>query len=102
MMFRLSIIIVLLFTSTNLFSQDLELNGDLKPGNVIIGKAVGGERVLLNDKNLPISEEGLFVFGFDRDETGEFLLQVKFKDDKVILKKLFCLKENIKCRKLIE
>ncbi len=99
-MFRLFFIFVLLFTSTNLFSQELELNGDLNPGNVIIGKAVGGVRVLLNDKNLPISKEGLFVFGFDRDETGEFLLQVKFKDDKVILKKIILPERKYKVQKI--
>jgi murein DD-endopeptidase MepM/ murein hydrolase activator NlpD len=99
-MFRLSFIIVLLFTSTNLFSQELELIGDLKPGNVIIGKAIGSERVLLNDKNLPISKEGLFVFGFDRDETGEFLLQIKFKNDKVILKKIVLPERKYKVQKI--
>ena len=75
MMFRLLFVTVLLFTSVNLFSQEIELNGELKPGNVIIGKAVGGERVLLNDKTLPISEEGLFVFGFDTTHRCNFPLK---------------------------
>jgi murein DD-endopeptidase MepM/ murein hydrolase activator NlpD len=97
---RVFFIICSFFVIVNSNAQELELIGELKPGNVIIGKAIGGERVLLNDKNLPISEKGLFVFGFDRDETGEFLLQVKFKDDKVILKKIILPERKYKVQKI--
>lgn len=52
------------------------LKGDWEQGSVIIGQAQPGSVVTLDGRRLSISPQGLFVFGFDRDATGEVVLKV--------------------------
>jgi murein DD-endopeptidase MepM/ murein hydrolase activator NlpD len=99
MIYRTILIIITAFTA-NIFPQELELYGKLEPGNVIIGIAHGVERILLNDKELNIDPNGYFVFGFDRDDKGEYLLQVKFKEGKVVLKKINLPERKYKIQKI--
>lgn len=55
----------------------LSLQGEPAPGAIIIGQTVPGAEVLLGDEPLMVNEEGYFLFGFGRDETGERPLRLR-------------------------
>jgi murein DD-endopeptidase MepM/ murein hydrolase activator NlpD len=69
------------------YSQELQLFGTAQPGNAMIGKADNILQVMLNDEKLKIDDNGVFIFGFDRDAKGTYLLKVKYKDGKSEIKK---------------
>lgn len=48
----------------------IELNGEARQGALLWGNVAPGSRVLLDDEPLQVSEAGVVVFGFGRDETG--------------------------------
>ena len=54
-----------LFGSVN--AIELELNGELTQGAILFGKVPPGSRVLFNDVELKLSDDGRFVFGIGRD-----------------------------------
>ena len=54
----------------------VELNGSAVQGGLIFGKAEPGSRVLLDGNGISISDDGRFVIGFGRDETGVRELEV--------------------------
>jgi biotin carboxyl carrier protein len=55
----------------------LSLRGEPAPGALIVGQAVPGARVWLDDRALRVNDDGYFLFGFGRDDTGERLLRVE-------------------------
>jgi len=54
----------------------LELCGNLAQGEIIRAKAEESEHVFLNDKELPVSADGIFIFAFGRDAQPQQLLQI--------------------------
>lgn len=54
----------------------LELQGDPVQGGLIFGQAAPGSTVTLDGRAVMVSEEGRFVFGFGRDDTGTVVLEV--------------------------
>jgi murein DD-endopeptidase MepM/ murein hydrolase activator NlpD len=54
----------------------LELNGEPIQGGLIFGKTDPGAQVYLDDTRVMVSQDGSFVVGFGRDETGERKLTV--------------------------
>ncbi len=72
-------VLILLFFAINLFANcKLELVGELKSGSMIIGHCKGATKVTLNSRELKLNS-GAFVFGFDRDDVGEFKLKIDTK-----------------------
>ncbi len=69
----LLVLFLLLFTGT---TAAVELKGGAIQGGLIFGKAEPGSVVLLDDTSISVSEDGYFVIGFGRDETGTRELQV--------------------------
>jgi len=61
----------------------LSLQGEPAPGAIIIGQTVPGAEVLLGDEPLMVNEEGYFLFGFGRDETGERRLRLRMGEQTV-------------------
>jgi len=61
-----------------LFSQnvlaDIKLSGEIKQGALVIGKTAINNIVTLNDKVLPLSKNGDYVFGFGRDDEKSYQL----------------------------
>ncbi|WP_448565228.1 M23 family metallopeptidase [Thalassotalea ganghwensis] len=55
---------------------NVELSGDFTQGSMIIGKTVPNSQVRLNDKILPLSDAGDFVFGFSWNDTTTYTLVV--------------------------
>ena len=77
------IVLFVAFISIPISAQEIKFLGDARPGGLIIGT---GEKILsatLNETKLQIDKNGVFLFGFDRDASGEYLLKIKFKDKKV-------------------
>jgi len=75
-------ILFLIFFSASIFAQEVKFYGEAKQGGIIIGQ---GEDIIgadLNDTNLQVDKNGYFVFGFDRDAAGTFILKIHFKDRK--------------------
>ncbi len=54
----------------------VELSGDVRQGALLWGKVPPGSSVSLDEESLRVSEEGIVVLGFGRDETGTKVLQV--------------------------
>jgi len=54
----------------------VELNGSAVQGGLIFGRAEPGSRVQLDGTGIAVSEDGRFVIGFGRDETGVRVLEV--------------------------
>ncbi len=56
--------------------SDITLKGEPVQGGLIFGQAPPGSSVKLDDTEVMVSPEGLFVIGFGRDETGIRILTV--------------------------
>jgi len=53
----------------------LELRGPLKQGGVVVGRVAPGTPVRLDGRAVRVSQDGLFVIGFDRDAPAKQTLQ---------------------------
>ena len=82
---KLLIIFTLLFT-INLLAQSVEFFGKAIPGSIIIGKGKEIKSVKLDSVDIPVDNDGYFIFGFDRDEKGIHYLTVQL-ENKTIIKK---------------
>lgn len=58
-------------------SPEIKLTGEPIQGGLVFGQAPAGSRVSLDGDEVIVSPEGLFVIGFDRDETGVRRLTVE-------------------------
>jgi len=56
--------------------EAVELEGEWRQGNVIIGRVAPGSTVSFNGRALRVSPEGMFVIGLDRDEPPKARLTV--------------------------
>lgn len=56
------------------------LHGKSLQGGLVFGQAAPGSRAFLDGKEVIVSARGNFVIGFDRDESGQRVLQI-FQDD---------------------
>ena len=54
----------------------------------------------LNDQELKVDDSGIFTFGFDRNEPDTMILNVKFKEGKVLLKKIKMHKRQYKIQRI--
>ena len=52
------------------------LRGTPIQGGLLFGRAEPGSRAFLDDAEIAVSEQGDFVIGFDRDETGQRILKI--------------------------
>jgi len=99
-MYRL-ILILLLFFCHSAFSQNkIELIGKAHPGHLMIGKTMNNSTVYLNDKQIKIDSNGVFVFGFDRDDIGKQILKIVFDDGSVETKELILQKRDYDIQKI--
>jgi len=53
-----------------------ELQGEAVQGGLVFGKAEPGSSISLDDRLIPVGDDGRFVIGFGRDETGTRKLQI--------------------------
>lgn len=57
-----------------------ELSGEPVQGGLMFGRAAPGSQVFLDGREIIVSDDGRFVIGFGRDETGERELRVRSPD----------------------
>lgn len=75
-------LVINIFCVITLSAQEIKFYGDAIPGGLMIGV---GEKIVsakLDETNLQVSKSGAFVFGFDRNANGKFILRVLFKKKK--------------------
>ncbi len=58
----------------------LELNGPMQQGGMVIGRVAPGSVVFLDEQPVKVSEQGIFVIGFDRDAPATVRLSVEYAD----------------------
>ncbi|MDH7606094.1 MAG: M23 family metallopeptidase [Melioribacter sp.] len=76
-------IIFLLIFSSRIYSQEIKFYGEPQAGGIIIGKGENVKAAWLNNKKLTVDKKGIFVFGFDRDAKGKFILKVELKNGEI-------------------
>ncbi len=62
---------------------EIRLSGEIKQGGLVIGKTNPNDVVTLNEKVLPVSTQGDYVFAFSRDDTTKYNLTVTSPTGKV-------------------
>ena len=86
---RVYTILFTVIVFSNLYNaQEIQIFGELKPGSVVFVKGEEIQSVFLDDDSLTVDEGKYFVFGFDRDAEGSYLLKIKYNNGKVLLKKI--------------
>ncbi len=82
------VFLLLIFCYVSVAAQDLRFYGEFKSGSLVIGQSDGVQWAKLDGKDLQVDENGIFAFGFDRDDNEEHLLNIKLESNKVILKRI--------------
>ncbi len=82
------VILVILLLAASILGQDVKFFGEFKQGSIVIGIAEDAVRIKLDENELNFDSRGIFTFGFDRDDNQDHLLNIKFKDGSVYLKKI--------------
>lgn len=95
-------LISLLFSLTPLFlsAQQINFTGKFEPGSLVIAEGNDIEQAYLNDTELQVDGSKIFVFGFDRNDSGKQLLKIKFADGKVSLIKIKLPEREYKVQKI--
>ena len=82
-MSRASFGLPLALASTLVWSADrVEIPSSLEQGELVIGHAPPGSHIEFNGRTLHIGDDGVFVFGLDREAPAQISLQAKFSDGK--------------------
>ena len=88
------LILLLYFLSNNVFA--VEFNGKFIQGHFIIGKTESDTKVLIDKKEVRVSDDGYFVFGISRDRKYDVVINLNKGDNKQkIVKKVQKRKYNI-------
>ncbi|MDP2039086.1 MAG: M23 family metallopeptidase [Ignavibacteria bacterium] len=77
---KLLLITFFVFVST--YAQEITFSGEAKPAGIIIAKGESITSATLNKQKLLVDKDGTFIFGFDSDAKGKFILRVKQKNQK--------------------
>jgi len=81
---------------TSSLQAEILLSGAIKQGGLVIGKTLPNNMVTLNDKILPVSTEGDYVFAFSRDDEKQYELKVTSPDGVIERKILIPTKRDYK------
>jgi len=88
------LLILAIFFPTNILA--IEFDGKFIQGHFILGKTDPNSKIIIDKKNVKVSDDGYFVFGIDRDRKFDVLITkiTNGKSEKII-KKVFKRKYNI-------
>ncbi|WP_440912051.1 M23 family metallopeptidase [Candidatus Pelagibacter sp.] len=77
-------------------AKSIEFTGKFFQGHFIVGKTDPNAKIIIDKKNIKVSDEGYFVFGIDRDRKFDLKI-TKILDNKkdIFIKKIFKRKYNI-------
>lgn len=83
-MFNLKKLIACMAAGLSIMSAqaEIKLSGEIKQGGLIIGKTHASNKVNLNEKELPVSAQGDYVFAFSRDDKTKYTLTVTSPEGK--------------------
>lgn len=97
-MFKLKVIVSLCFFSSVVFSTQakIQLSGEIKQGGLIIGKTQADNTVTLNERVLPVSSKGDYVFAFSRNDSKQYILKVTSPDGSIEQKTLVPMQRDYK------
>ena len=73
---------------TTASQAEIKLSGEISQGGLVIGQAPLNSTVKLNDKVLPLTANGDFVFGFSRDDKTSYQLSVVTANGKQEIKNI--------------
>jgi len=74
----------------------IEFNGKFIQGHFIIGQTQPGSKIIIDKKEIKVSNDGFFVFGIDRDRKFDILItNISSGKKEKIVKKVFKRKYNI-------
>ena len=82
-------LLVLSLSDGQLSAGGLVLEGKLEQGGLVFGRTESGTRIVIDDRRVRVSKEGIFLLAFDRDAPSKSSLVVIFPDgnrDERILK----------------
>jgi murein DD-endopeptidase MepM/ murein hydrolase activator NlpD len=82
-----------------IFGQSIQLDGELKAGGLVFGKAENPKSILLDGSPVVYDNLGNFVLGFDRNDTTTHLLVIEL-EDKSVIKKLVLSKREYKIQRI--
>ena len=77
--------IVVLFGALQCFpaiAEKLSFEGNFIQGGLVIGKTNPGTKITLDGRQVRVTEDGMFIFGFGRDAGMTAILRVVFPDGK--------------------
>ncbi|MBQ4832422.1 M23 family metallopeptidase [Pseudoalteromonas sp. MMG010] len=95
-----SLVMSAVFLLTSLQVNALELKGHLTQGGLVTAKLENVKSVSLNDKNLKLSNDGVFVFGFGRDAKTKHTLSWVDNDNMTHHQELMITKRDYKIDKI--
>jgi len=64
---KLLLCALLLWLLPALATAELQLEGELRQGGLVLGKLAGADQLYLNDNRIPLLDDGRFILGFGRD-----------------------------------
>ena len=103
MNFKFIILILFLFLLHHQsMPQEFQIMGTPAPGNILIGRMINPseikniEKIMLDSTDIKFGNSGVFVFGFDRDDTGLHHIRVKMKNGRETVKELSLAKRSYK------
>ena len=102
-MLKINIILTFLLITliySPIYSQEIEVFGNLVPGNIIIVKGNNIQWAWIDSTQLKIDSQQLFVLGFDAKETGSKILKVKHDAGLVTLKNIKLPDQEYKVQKI--
>ncbi len=86
--------LIFLFVCFN--TSAIELNGKFIQGHFILGKTDPGSKIIIDKKQIKVSNDGFFVFGIDRDRKFDILItKISNGKKEKITKKVFKRKYKI-------
>ena len=71
-------LIILLFLISNSHASEVSFHGKFVQGGIIIGHSSLAEKVFFDDRELQISNDGNFIFGFGRNHKKSSIIKLKF------------------------
>ena len=66
------LLILAIFFPTNILA--IEFDGKFIQGHFILGKTDPNSKIIIDKKNVKVSDDGYFVFGIDRDRKFDVLI----------------------------
>ena len=74
--------LITFFVFVSAYAQEITFSGEAKPAGIIIAKGENITSATLNKQKLLRDKDGTFIFGFDSEAKGKFILRVKQKKQK--------------------